>query len=377
MPLARPARLRHRSARWQSRRASRCCRHALARPGAASGSRGDAESCAAAPGPAYGGPLTGSLASFARRMRVVRYGFYSFLALCVAHCLAHYNITIGASPLYRAVERGDTAQLITLLNAGVDVDTGMILGPLFAESPLHVAVGKGSFQHVSALLKAGAHVYAGGTFGPTGVFGFSSPLQIAATYGHVDIVRELLKAGAKADKKGNTLGPFGLFASNVPLLSAANRGHADVVRELLQAPGAKVGTARATIGPFGMFSSWTPLFAAAGSGYADIVRELIRAGANPDTPTTLGPFGMLSSQTPLFAAALEGHADVVRELLKAAGTSAKVDAGKRSYCGLVRESPLKAAERRGHHDVAKLLREHQQLNAAQLLRLPRPASGDL
>src|SRR3990167_3922942 len=83
-----------------------------------------------------------------------------------------------------------------------------------------------------------------------------------------------------------------------PLWLASERGHLEVVRELLRA-GADPNIADK--------NNKTPLYWASCHGYLDVVKKLLLAGADPTIPDKHG-------RTPLYWAIDEEHLDVVKEL---------------------------------------------------------------
>jgi len=91
-----------------------------------------------------------------------------------------------------------------------------------------------------------------------------SPLAKAAELGNVEIVRALLKGGAKPDFGG----------VDVPLAQAACHGHIEAVQELIRA-GADVNQMDEGLG--------TPLMTAAFCGHFDIIKILVNAGADVNT----------------------------------------------------------------------------------------------
>ena len=135
-----------------------------------------------------------------------------------------------------------------------------------------------------------------------------TPLSIAACYGHTDVARLLLEAGAGVDLKSN--------CGRTPLSWAAANGHSEVVESLLQA-GAEVDSKDSEYGR-------TPLSYAARNGRSEVVKSLLEAGADVDskdlwqmTPLDLAHEGSVGKPGP--------HKDAVQLLLKWKGEKAQLD----------------------------------------------------
>lgn len=113
-----------------------------------------------------------------------------------------------------------------------------------------------------------------------------NPLIIACKYGYLDIVMELLKAGADVNIYVET---------ETPLLAACENGHRSIVRELLKW-GASVNTEN---------WSYTPLQSACQERQTLLVEELIKAGAD------------VNLNTPIIDACKQGDVCIVKILIKA------------------------------------------------------------
>jgi len=137
----------------------------------------------------------------------------------------------------------------------------------------------------------------------------AAPLFDAATAGHVDLVRQLLAAGADCNERNGD--------GATALMLAAHAGHLEVVKTLIEA-GADVN-ARDERG-------WGALTKAAYNadldrGFADVAQSLIDAGADVEAPIGYGV-------RPLMLAAGYGETAVVEALLRAgADVLARNDGG--------------------------------------------------
>lgn len=100
----------------------------------------------------------------------------------------------------------------------------------------------------------------------------STLLHIACWYGHANIVRELLRRGARLDATNK--------AKATPLHLACWRGHETVVLLLLRPRFRWYQIPLMTIHAVDK-QGWTPLHRAAVKGHVNIIRHLLRAGANP------------------------------------------------------------------------------------------------
>ena len=163
--------------------------------------------------------------------------------------------TLGNTPLHRAVERDDAAEVARLIRSGADLKTINRYGV----APISLACARGNPEIVEQLLQAGADA---NTSLPEG----ETCLMTAAGSGSLRTVRALLLRGANVNAvetwKGQTA-----------LMWAAAEGHAAVVDALIES-GADV-QARSKAG-------FTPLLFAVRQGSLPSVRSLLTAKANPN-----------------------------------------------------------------------------------------------
>ena len=202
--------------------------------------------------------------------------------------------------------------------------TGADWGPLVPDSDdlaLLDAARRADWEQVAALVKAGANPNV------TDELRRARVLPLAAAAGEVEIVRQLLAAGASVDVRGE----HGL----TPLGAATVRGHKHVVRLLLregadiERPNANGNTPlmeaavldRLELAELFLAAGANPLrfnrsghhalTLAAASGSVKVMQHLLRLGIDPETPDRV-------RQSPLYWAMHEGQ-DATVALLMAAG----------------------------------------------------------
>lgn len=136
---------------------------------------------------------------------------------------------------------------------------------------------------------------------PAALFAFSSDgwtaLHLAAFFGHIEIARLLLAAGAPLEVASTN------SHKNFPLQAAASGCRAEMVRFLLE-NGADANCRNSP-------SRVTPLHHAAACGHLEIVKTLLLIGADPKATDSEG-------RTPRVIAEAKGHA-LVAAALKMAG----------------------------------------------------------
>ena len=185
------------------------------------------------------------------------------------------------------------------------------------EEKLFEAAKKGNVDNVQHLLSS---IFVDVNCAPR--WALSSPLLVAARYGHKLVVKVLLDRGADPNKAGTT----------TPLYSAARKGHKDVVQLLLD-NGANPNEASNLDG-------WAPLIMSASFGHKDVVQLLLDRGADPNEADEDG-------ETPLHLAAKNSSKDVVQILLDKGANPNTAD-----NIGI---APLHHAARHGHKEVVQLL----------------------
>ena len=181
-----------------------------------------------------------------------------------------------------AAERGNSALVRTLLDAGANVNAPQVDGM----TALHWAVYHDDAETAGLLIRSGANVNAENRYGVP-------PLSVAATNGSADIVALLLDAGGNANAA--------LRGGETVLMTAARTGSLGAVRALL-AHGADPNALEQR--------EQTALMWAAAEGHAAVTHALIEVGADLHAK-------LKSGFTPMLFAVREGHIDVVHTLLEA------------------------------------------------------------
>ena len=233
------------------------------------------------------------------------------------------GISLGATgndaQLADAVQRGDTATMLSLLQTQVDVNAAQGDGA----TALHWAVYVNDADTTALLIHAGAHVNAPNNYGVT-------PLGLAAKNGNATIIGQLVMAGAEPNDPLHAVN-----AGETPLMFATRSGQVEAVTVLLD-----VG---ANINAKETWNGQSALMWAAAEGHVAVVQTLIEHGADIGARSNSGA-------TPLLFAARKGSLNAVRALL-AAGS----DVNEQRPDGA---TPLLVAVINGHEDLVDLLLEH-------------------
>jgi ankyrin len=242
-----------------------------------------------------------------------------FLYCGIAGILAFFVLSGCANPLTAplidASREGNVAEVQKLLAQGAPIE---VSGGKHDDSPLATAAAYGHLKVVKLLLKHGAD--------PNKVDrGGITPLQALAlsNYPHrIRIATYLLAHGADPNKTGSSKqtplwsaawfdhprmvfflirhgADVNIPAKSPPLLPAAQRGNLDVAK-ILVAHGARINQT----------SSWgaTPLYLAALKGHLEMVKFLLDHGAAINQPINSGP-------TPYMVAKKQGFQNVADYLL--------------------------------------------------------------
>ncbi|KAJ8004526.1 hypothetical protein DPEC_G00137190 [Dallia pectoralis] len=267
----------------------------------------------------------------------------------------------GRTPLIAAAYMGHREAVEVLLDHGAEVNladgdrrTALSVAALCVPTAARV---KGYGDVASLLLERGADPGHRDKDGMT-------PLLLASSEGHEEVVELLLEAGADVDESA---GPRAIATAAVtPLLAAAAMGHSGTVGRLLF-----WGAAVDGIDAEGR----TALSLAAAQGSVEVVRALLDRGLDENHKDDLG-------WTPLHTAACEGH-KVICAALTEQGSTARVGemdiegrtplilAAQEGHCGTVRllldrrspidhraydgHSALTASSLEGHSDMVELL----------------------
>jgi ankyrin repeat protein len=209
------------------------------------------------------------------------------------------------------LNRPACAQILLHRGALVDIDDSK------GDAPLHLASWEGNVETASLLLKADADIDR-----LSGRDGYS-PLWCAITGQHIDLVRLLLRKGARVSLKSP--------ADALPLHQAGIMGQSAMCQLLIES-GANVDCKDR--------EQNTPLHYAATTGDLRTAKVLINEGADVNAKQERG-------LTPLHWAAHKGHEDMVKLLLD---SQAGMNALSETFA-----TPLHCAAAKGHLRCAKAL----------------------
>ncbi|NMG02069.1 ankyrin repeat domain-containing protein [Azoarcus taiwanensis] len=168
-----------------------------------------------------------------------------FLLALVLACMTTVVLADSYEASISSARLGDTRQLVSLLNRGIDPNTIDEQG----NSLLLLAAREGHLRTVQAILQYRPNVLHRNLAG-------DSALMLATLGGHRDVVDELLDAGAELNHDGWT-----------PLIYAAFQGHLDLVEKFIER-GADVHA----LAP----NESNALMFAARNGHIQVVRRLLQ-----------------------------------------------------------------------------------------------------
>ena len=181
----------------------------------------------------------------------------------------------GVAPISLACARGNTDIVELLLQAGADVNTALPEG----ETCLMTAAGTGSLRTVKALLVRGANVNAVESWkGQTA-------LMWAAAEGHAPVVDALIEAGADVHARSK--------AGFTPLLFAVRQGSVAAVRSLLKAKAdvndvAKAAAISSNSTAKPVTDATSALAMAVINAHYEVAGVLLENGADPNVPDARG-----------------------------------------------------------------------------------------
>lgn len=239
-----------------------------------------------------------------------------------------------ANPLVEAVETGNEAAALALIEDGADVRAASPDGT----TALHWAVYNGDADLVARLIEEGAEVSAVNHYG-------STPMIEAAVLGDVGIMEMLLDAGADVESPNAD--------GQTALMVVARTENLEAARLLIER-GADVNAVE-------QWRGQTPLMWAAAQSRPAMVKLLLDNGADANVQSfvnehkrqiTAEPryiWRPVSGWTPLLLAARQGCEECVGHLLDA---GAEIDAGNPENV-----TPLLIAAMNFHFDTGKLLVE--------------------
>ncbi|MBI3553386.1 MAG: ankyrin repeat domain-containing protein [Elusimicrobia bacterium] len=208
--------------------------------------------------------------------------------------------------------------------------------------PLMKAARDGDVSGAQALLAGGADPNIRG-----GYLDGETPLMIAASAGHLPVVKVLIDKGARINEAG--------YRGETALMRAADHGRAEVVEYLVLHGAAAVAK--------GVQGS-TALHYAAQGGRLDIAKAVLDHGADVNAPDS-----MTLGRTPLGIAAYFGDTEMARLLLER-GADPRIP-------GSNGRTPDQQARWRGHFQLARLIKdasEGKPLTAAAAPAAPPPPS---
>ncbi len=210
------------------------------------------------------------------------------ITLLVLNSLALLFLTSCAKNLPEAAEFNNISEIQALLREGSPIDQR---GGKMDETALIIAARKGNLDIARTLLKAGADINARTKYDDTA-------LTAATYFCHPNVAKFLIEQGADVNAKNAGYG-------STPLMNASECNDLEIVKSLIK-KGAKVNEQNKC--------DESSLMAAALKGYSDIVQALLAAGADPNLVFNAKNANM-AGRTALMAATHNKHKDIVALLL--------------------------------------------------------------
>ena len=236
--------------------------------------------------------------------------------------------------LIEAVKEKDIEIIELIIKRGVDVNalvTHVGRHRRTDKNPLHWASEYGHTEIVKVLLEAGAEVNTPDTlYDEDDPYNDRTSLHYAAYFGHKNVAKLLIDNGADVNVKDED--------GETPLHDAAREGHKEIAKLLID-NGADVNVKdtfnKTPLHVVAEDRRWTTIW------HTAIAELLITNGADVDAKTKY------DNITPLHNAIRYEHTDMARELIKA---GADVNAKDREW-----DTPLHLAAQKGNTELARLL----------------------
>ncbi|XP_023532209.1 ankyrin repeat-containing protein At5g02620-like isoform X1 [Cucurbita pepo subsp. pepo] len=242
------------------------------------------------------------------------------------------------------------------------------------DTPLHTAARAGNLMAAMELLTKADEIELRELLAKQNHSG-ETALYVAAEYGYVDMVREMLKYYDLADAEIKARNGFDAFHI------ATKQGYLEILRVLMEVHPELAMTVD--------ISNTTALHTAAAQGHTEIVNFLLEAGSG------LATIARSNGKTPLHSAARNGHVDVVKALITTEpiiatrtdkkGQTALQMAVKGQNLEVVEElikadprsmimvenkgnTALHIAARKGRTEIVKMLLKHNETNTKAINR---------
>jgi len=233
--------------------------------------------------------------------------------------------------IFEAAKEGNLDRILELIQEEVDLNIRYeSFGTGLKQTPLHIAASEGHLDIVNALIAAGAHVNVKDNWGMT-------PINLAADKGHLNIINALIDAEADLNIGSN-------YGSR-PLHLAAAEGHLNIVNALI-AMGVDVNIRN--------LYGYRPLHYATSRDHLEVISVLIAAGADINIQDDEG-------NTPLHFTAPRDHLGVISVLI-----AAGADINLRNNKG---ETPLQVAQRNNNHNIVHFINKYKLMIARQRLNI--------